>query len=121
MKERENKKGGLTLRGSPSPLPESWSRREPPPDLGSAKSTAAIEVVSDADCLNTNGSSAAWKPKSDAKGMYTIRGKKTGTRAWGRIKGRGGSKWRNVKACFLYIPHVQFIESARGMMHVMGC
>ena len=66
---KEGKEERLTLRGSPSPLPESWSRREPPPGLGSMKSKPAIEVVSGTGCLSTSGSSAAWRPNSDAKGM----------------------------------------------------
>src|SRR5882757_7889493 len=94
----EGGKGGkrLTLRGSPSP-PESWSRREPPPGLGSTKSTPSMKAASGAGCLCTRGSSTAWRPNSDAKGIY-IRGSSSGRgRRWG-IRGSDGNKGSEIKS-----------------------
>ena len=96
----------LTLRGSPSPDPESWSRREPPPGRGSKKFMASSEQLSVAGCLSASGSSAAWRPNNDAKGIYIRgRGLRTGT---GRISGsrvrvgvEGARDQNRLIACFL--------------------
>jgi hypothetical protein len=109
----------LTFRGSPSP-PESWSRREPPPGLGSAKSTPSMKAASGAGCLCTRGSSAAWRPNSDAKGIY-IKGKEPWTRPGGGesrgVMGAKGAITSQVEACFIHSPG-SIHASARG---VMGC
>ena len=99
---RDEKKKGegrkLTLRGSPSPDPESWSRREPPPGLGSVNSTPSMKTASGVGCLFTRGCSATWKPNSDAKGIY-IRGKECGRgRGGGGIKAVMGTKGAKIKS-----------------------
>jgi hypothetical protein len=111
----------LTLRGSPSPDPESWSRREPPLSLGSTKSAPSMREASGAGCLCTRGSSAAWRPNSDAKGKY-IGGNSNGQGTGKGIKGSDGSKVCEIKLMLkhaLYFPHVHSsFKSAWG--HGLG-
>jgi hypothetical protein len=108
---RGRKKGEmLTLRGSPSP-PESWSRREPPPGLGSTKSTPSMKAASGAGRLCTRGSSAAWKPNSDAKGIYIkCKDRGRGRRSRGVMRAKGA----RTNQVALYIPQVQFMQARVG-------
>jgi hypothetical protein len=116
---RASNEGGrgkeLTLRGSPSP-PESRSRREPPPGLGSTKSTPSMKAASGAGWLCTKGSNAAWRPNSDAKGIY-IRGKDRGRgRRWG-IKGsdrRTGSENKSSWSSLYTLPRFNSCKRAGG-------
>jgi hypothetical protein len=76
--------------------------------------------------LCTSGSSMAWRPNSDTKGMYTIMEERDEGRSWGGGRERartreakGGSDIKQAEAKFLYFPF-QFIR-VRGRKGEVIC